>query len=445
VPLPHRTSESDPALPSGFEDIVRIVDRYVVDRQKGVPTRQRRARHRLPALLFTRERAAGAASDDPTTVGMPVPASAAGRGEPDPELSALVHVYHRRLVRLTSDETGHLASLAPHAIVDEDLLTCDPPGEDAGGQDGPHVRLLDRVARQFGTTMPDGSGTLRLTEFHVCLAVLRATTAAGDERRALRDHVYEKCAWKFGFTAEASDLGNELGAKRWPAAITKAFTTLLARLWRRLYGRRIDRGRRYRWVGRMLDEPGRSFLNTSMSLRDAHVRSRSQGQADDGAAADPGVAAARSAAAAVAARAEAVVRQILLTALIHDLTRAARPPVWSVRRPRRRWPFVLLLPTVGGEDSPSRRLLNSFSAVSEETTTCPLFVLGAATADIPPYAAGLPRPGIPGQGARPSDQGTTARAVGSLLAAGACGQPVEAVCRVFKVERCGGVRGPGGW
>ncbi|MFD8307837.1 hypothetical protein ACFV29_36740 [Streptomyces sp. NPDC059690] len=432
MPLPHRTSESDLVLPSGFDDIVRVIDRYVVDRRTGVPSRRRSARHRLPALLFTREPAAGATSEGAATVG--IAADDARRGEPDPALSALVHVYHHRLVRLGTGETGHLASLVPHAIVDEDLLSCAPSGEDADGQDGSHVRLLDRVARQLRATMPDGSGTLRLPEFDVCLAVLRATIPAGDvteERRVLRDHVYDKCAWKFGFAAEVSALGNELGAKRW-SAITKLFTTPLAWLWRWLYGRRIDRGRRFRWVGGMLDEPGRSFLNASMSLRDAHVRSRSQGRADEGTTADPGVAAAsaRSAASAVAARDEAVVRQILLTALIHDLARAARPPVWSVRKPRRRWPFVLLLPTVGGEDSPSRRLLNSFSAVSEETASCPLFVLGAATADIPPYAAGLPRPGISGQGVRPGGQGATARAVGSLLAAAASGQPAEAVCTV---------------
>ncbi|MGW2831678.1 hypothetical protein [Streptomyces sp. NPDC001286] len=432
MPLPHRTSESDLVLPSGFEDIVRVVDRYVADRRTGVPTRHRRARHRLPALLFTRERAPGAPPEGDTRVG--VAAGDAGRGEPDPALSALVHVYHHRLVRLGSGETGHLASLAPHAIVDEDLLTCEPSGENADEPDGPHVRLLDRVARQLRATMPDGSGTLRLPEFDVCLAALRAGIAAGDvteERRALRDHVYDKCAWKFGFAAEVSALGNELGAKRW-SAITKVITTPLAWLWRWLYGRRIDRGRRFRWVGGMLDEPGRSFLNASMSLRDAHVRSRAQGRADEGTPADPGAAAAtaRSAASAVAARDEAVVRQILLTALIHDLARAARPPVWSVRGPRRRWPFVLLLPTVGGEDSPSRRLLNSFSAVAEETAICPLFVLGAATADIPQYAVALPRPGIPSQGLRPGGQSATARAVGSLLAAGACGQPVEAVCTV---------------
>ncbi|MER7679193.1 hypothetical protein [Streptomyces sp. NPDC096934] len=431
MPLPHRTSESDLVLPSGFDDIVRVVDRHVVDRRTGVPTTHRRARHRLPALLFTRERPTGTTSEGPTTGG--VTADDAGRGEPDPALSALVHVYHHRLVRLATDETGHLVSLAPHAIVDEDLLGCEPSGDDTGAQDGPHVRLLDRVARQLRTTMPDGSGTLRLPEFDVCLAVLRATIAAGDvaeERRSLRDHVYDKCARKFGFAAEVSAIGNELGAKRW-SAIIKVFTTPLAFLWRWLYGRRIDRGRRFRWVGGMLDEPGRSFLNASMSLRDAQVRSRSQARADEGTTADAGAAAsARSAASAMAARDEAVVRQVLLTALIHDLARAARPPVWSVRGPRRRWPFVLLLPTVGGEDSPSRRLLNSVAAVSEETAVCPLFVLGAATTDIPPYAAALPRPGIPGQGVRSGGPGATARAVGTLLAAGASGHPVEAVCTV---------------
>ncbi|MCT9007736.1 hypothetical protein [Streptomyces rhizosphaerihabitans] len=429
MPQPHRTDEHDLVLPSGFDDIVRVIDRYVVDRRAGIPPGRQSARHRLPALLLTREAAA-----DPIAEGGPGAGLAAddtGRGGPDPALSALVHVYHHRLLRLSTGETGHLASLAPHALVDEELLACDHPGEDAEGQDGPHVRLLDRVARQLRVTMPDGSGTLRLTEFDACLSVLRAAVVAGDvadERRALRDRIYDKYAWRFGFASEVTALGEELGAKQW-SAITKLVTTPLAWLWRWSYGVRIDRGARLRWVGGMLDEPGRSFLNAAMSLRDAHVRSRAQDRADQGAPADAGAAAAsaRSAVSAVSARDEAVVRQVLLTALLHDLTRAARPPVWSVRRPRRRWPFVLLLPTVGGDDSPSRKLLNSFSAVSEDVGTCPLLVLGAATADIPPYAVGLPRAGVPSQGIRHGAHGTTAQTVASLLAAGASGQPVEAV------------------
>ncbi|MFF2368695.1 hypothetical protein ACFVU0_39125 [Streptomyces sp. NPDC058122] len=430
MPQPHRTNENDLVLPSGFDDIVRVIDRYVVDRRNGAPHGRQSPGHRLPALLFTREPAPGGTTSGTTPAGAATPDT--GQGEPDPALSALVHAYHHRLVRLSTGETGHLASLAPHALVDEELLACEHPGEDTDRPEGPHVRLLDRVARQLRVTMPDGSGTLRLTEFDACLSVLRADIADGDvrdERRALRDRIYDKYAWKFGFAAEVTALGEELGARQW-SAITRLVTTPLAWLWRWSYGVRIDRGARFRWVGGMLDEPGRSFLNAALSLRDAHLRSRAQDRADREAGADagaPAAAAARSAASAVSARDEAVVRQVLLTALLHDLARAARPPVWSARRPRRRWPFVLLLPTVGGDDSPSRKLLNSFSAVSEEPGTCPLLVLGAATADIPPYAVALPRPGIPGQNARPSTYGATALAVASVLAAGASGHPAEAV------------------
>ncbi|MER5472023.1 hypothetical protein [Streptomyces sp. NPDC002685] len=439
MPQPHRTDEHDLVLPCGFDDIVRVIDRYVVDRRTGIPPRRQSSRHRLPALLFAREQAADPAAAGGSPAG--VATDDTGRGEPDPALSALVHVYHHRLVRLSTGETGHLASLAPHALVDEELLACDRPGEDGEGQDGPHVRLLDRVARQLRVTMPDGSGTLRLTEFDACLSVLRADVVPGDvtdERRALRDTIYDKYAWKFGFAAEVTRLGEELGAKQW-SAITKLVTTPLAWLWRWSYGVRIDRGARFRWVGGMLDEPGRSFLNAAMSLRDAHLRSRAQDRAGQEAPADEDApaAAAMSAVSAVAARDEAVVRQVLLTALIHDLARAARPPVWSVRRPRRRWPFVLLLPTVGGDGSPSRRLLNSFFAVSEDVGTCPLLVLGAATGDLPPYAVGLPRHGGPFHGTRHSGNGTTvttAQAVASLLAEGASGQPVEAV-RVVPLSR----------
>lgn len=429
MPQSHRTDEHDLVLPSGFDDIVRVIDRHVADRRAGTPTGRRASRHRFPALLLAREAAADAGTAGTTAAS--VAADDTGRGAPDPALSALVHVYHHRLVRLGTGETGHLASLAPHALVDEELLACERPAEDDAGSDGPHVRLLDRVARQFRATMPDGSGTLRLPEFDACLSVLRADITPGDvtdERRALRDRIYDKYAWKFGFAAEVTRLGEELGPRQW-SAITKVVTTPLAWLWRWSYGLRVDRGARFRWVGAMLDEPGRSFLNSAMSLRDAHLRSRAQERAGREAPVDatPAAASALSAASAVSARDEAVVRQVLLTALVHDLARAARPPVWSVRRPRRRWPFVLLLPTVAGDDSPSRKLLNSFAAVAEDVGTCPLLVLGAATADIPPYAVPLPRHTIPVQGTRHLDTGSTAQAVASLLAAGAAGRPVDAV------------------
>ncbi|MFG2454842.1 hypothetical protein [Streptomyces sp. NPDC048512] len=429
MPQSHRTDEYDLVLPSGFDDIVRVIDRHVADRQAGTPTGRRTSRHRFPALLLAREAtaepgvmAATAATATPDDT---------GRGLPDPALSALVTLYHQRLLRLGTGETGHLASLAPHALVDEELLAGERPGEDDPGSDGPHVRLLDRVARQFRATMPDGSGTLRLPEFDACLSVLRADIAPGDvtdERRALRDRIYDKYAWKFGFAAEVTRLGEELGPRQW-TAITKVVTTPLAWLWRWSYGLRVDRGTRFRWVGAMLDEPGRSFLNSAMSLRDAHLRSRAQERAGREAPADatPAAASALYAASAVSARDEAVVRQVLLTALVHDLARAARPPIWSARRPRRRWPFVLLLPTVGGDDSPSRKLLNSFAAVAEDLGTCPLLVLGAATADLPPYAVPLPRHTVPVQGSRHLDTGSTAQAVASLLAAGAAGRPVDAV------------------
>ncbi|MEW2042166.1 hypothetical protein AB0885_34905, partial [Streptomyces sp. NPDC005534] len=208
MPQSHRTDEHDLVLPSGFDDIVRVIDRHVADRRAGTPTGRRASGHRFPALLLAREAAADAGTVGTTAVS--VPADDTGRGAPDPALSALVHVYHHRLVRLGTGETGHLASLAPHALVDEELLACERPAEDDAGSDGPHVRLLDRVARQFRATMPDGSGTLRLPEFDACLSVLRADITPGDvtdERRALRDRIYDKYAWKFGFAAEVTRLG----------------------------------------------------------------------------------------------------------------------------------------------------------------------------------------------------------------------------------------------
>lgn len=120
MPQSHRTDEYDLVLPSGFDDIVRVIDRHVADRQAGTPTGRRTSRHRLPALLLARE-----ATADPGVMGATAATATpddTGRAASDPALSAVVHAYQHRLVRLGSGETGHLASLAPHALVNEELL-----------------------------------------------------------------------------------------------------------------------------------------------------------------------------------------------------------------------------------------------------------------------------------------------------------------------------------
>ncbi|MFF9810654.1 hypothetical protein ACF1G5_37085 [Streptomyces coeruleorubidus] len=389
--------EQQLVLPVGFDEIVRVIDRYVADRRAGLPRLSRSRGRRLPALLLARE-----PDGDP----------AAGTAEPDPGLTALVLAYGQRLVSSAGNvTTRHLASLAPHAVIDDLRLIRGGAREDVVG--GPHVLLLEDVARQLRTSMPEGAGTLRLPEFDTCLAVLRADLPPGDaeeERQALRDMLCDRYTRPFQPAAETAQLGEAVGGK-W-GAVLQLLTALPGGLRRLSYGIRLDR--RHPWVGRMLGQTGRSFLNAAGELRAAHQHTLAQDVAEIR----------HPEAASLAARDEAVVRQVLLTALIRDLAKAARPRLWSRLRPRRRWAFVLLLPTVGGEGSACRKFLDTYAAVARDNGSSPLLVLGAATDELPSYAAGPPRQTV--QGGAP-DARRAGRAAAALFSAAVAGRAADAV------------------
>ncbi|AKJ08632.1 hypothetical protein ABB07_00815 [Streptomyces incarnatus] len=387
-------------LPNGFDAVVRVLDRYVADRRAGLPWRVRSRGRRLPAVLLAR-----APEGDP----------AAGTAEPDPALAALVLAYGQRLLSTGHEPVQHLAGLAPHAVVDDALLARGGPREDEAG--GPHVLLLDEVARQLRTSMPDGAGALRLREFGTLLAVLRAPLPPEDDteggRKALRDMLVDREARRFQPAPGAAQLGEAVGGP-WATAVRWVTAVPAGWLWRLWYGIRVDR--QQPWLGSRLDQPGRSFLDAALALRAAHQYSRAHGTAQTR----------TPESAAMAARDEAVVRQVLLIALIHDLARAARPPAWSRRRPRRGWSFVVLLPTVGAEGSACRKFLDTYAATAGDAGPSPLLVLGAATDDIPSYAAPPPPPqAVPAQsGARAHRAGG---AVAALFSAATAGRSTEAV------------------
>ncbi|MFJ1967059.1 hypothetical protein ACIO93_00115 [Streptomyces sp. NPDC087903] len=392
--------EQQLVLPVGFDKVVQVIDRYVADRQTGRPRLAQSRGHRLPALLLARE---------------PDGATAAGTAAvPDPGLTALVLAYRQRLVSSTNEPDRYLASLAPHAVVDDARLARTGPQEDPAG--APHVRLLEDVAFQLRASMPEGAGPLRLPEFDTCLAVLRAVLPPGaeEERQALQSVLCDRFTQRFQAPPNAARLGDAVGG-RWGALFRLLTVVPAGWLWRNWYGMRIDR--HHPWVGRMLNQAGRSFLNAAAALRAAHHHTLAQDPAEPG----------HPEAAALAVRDEAVVRQILLTALIRDLVKAARPRVWSRRRPRRRWAFVLLLPTVGGEGSACRKFLDTYAAVVRDTGTSPLLVLGAATAELPSYAAGLLRPVLPAQQPAIPDARRAEEAPAALFAAAAAGRATEAV------------------
>ncbi|MET7683057.1 hypothetical protein [Streptomyces sp. NPDC005423] len=357
-------------LPAGFEEVVWAIDRYVSDRQSGLPRRTPFREHRLPALLLARE------SEDGT---------ATGGAEPDPGLAPLVLSYGQRLVSPADCPSPHRSSGAPHAVVDDVRLA-----REHGVSDRP-VRLLDDVARQLRTSVPDGAGTLRLPEFDTVLSVLRAELVPGDaeqERTALREMLCDRVARRFQPAARTAQLG-EVAGGRLGAALRLVAVVPAGRLWRGWYGLRVDR--HHPWMGRMLDQPGRSFLAAAAQLRAAQRHLVAHGLAETP---PPG-------AVAAASRDGAMIRQVLLTALLRDLTRAARPAVWSRLRPRRRWACVVLLPTVGGEGSSCRTFLDTYAAVVRDAGASPLLVLGAATEELPSYAAAPPPPALPAQAGAP--------------------------------------------
>ncbi|MER7462334.1 hypothetical protein [Streptomyces sp. NPDC097981] len=82
---------------------------------------------------------------------------------------------------------------------------------------------------------------------------------------------------------------------------------------------------------------------------------------------------------------EALVQRMLLMALLNDLSGAASPSRFWVLRARRR-PFVLLLPEVGQEGAPIRRLLDTYADISRTEPAAPLMVLGAVAGEAPSYA-----------------------------------------------------------
>ncbi|MFF9408183.1 hypothetical protein ACF1B0_22065 [Streptomyces anandii] len=389
------------ALPEGFDSVIRVLDRYVADRRAGLSWRGGSRPCRLPAVLLAREPA-----DNP-----------AGPAEPDPALASLILAYRQRLLSTGGDPAQHLSGLAPHALLDAALLARGGPREDDAG--GPHVLLLEEVARQLRASMPDGAGRLRLREFGTLLSVLRAPLPGADDtesdRKAMRDMLVDRCARRFQPAAGTVRLG-EVGGP-WAVALRWVTSVPVGWLWRLWYGIRLDR--RHPWLGCHLNQPGRSFLGAALALRAAHQYSRAHQTAQTR----------PPESAAMATRDEAVVRQVLLIALLHDLAKAARPPIWSMHRPRRKWAFVLLLPSVGGERSACRKFLDAYAATAADAGPSPLLVLGAATDEIPSYAA--PPPTALHSGSRVHRAGL---ATASLMSATVSGRTTETV-RVLPLPR----------
>ena len=259
------------------------------------------------------------------------------------------------------DNAGESA-LLPHVLLSEV-----PPGEE-----GTESRSIEKLADGLHAAMPTGTGSLRFRSLTLCRDILEATPTATEprERRAkLLDHLYGQHSlrqrWARPFaqldaaqaTASAGAIGPVL-QMLWP------ILRFVPQWW---FGQRLAHGRRLRWLTKRLQTtygtPSPDFLTNALQLTaDKHP--------------DP-----------------AVVEPILMSALLHDLEAALRRP-WlrqlSVRRRRRRWPFVVLLRCTTDPASPLRSLLNTYADVVREDRTSPLLVVASVPGERPAFARDLP-------------------------------------------------------
>ncbi|MEV7969654.1 hypothetical protein AB0O34_27295 [Sphaerisporangium sp. NPDC088356] len=327
---PDAEEVGDEFLPRGIQYLVKQIDAFAVRRPNN---------RRLPVILLKR--------DSRPTMTEPVA---------DTTATQMIVRYRDRLRRRSTDLVG----LVPHAFIDDAGL---PRGR-AGGQDGAgepetHIVLLKRMAKQLERSMPPGSGRLRLPRFHTCLKILNTTAGDGPApRRRLRDRLYEDLAERRPWLGVLAKLADAQGKNALTGFPLRVFEMLVVGLPRWVYGVWLSRGRAWRWVGPELRIPGGDFLKVALEI------------AEDGDFRDD----------------DALVQRILLMALLRDLDKAVRPSRFWIYRARRPWPFVLLLGSVGDEDTPSRSFLDTYVGAAPAETSSPLMVLGAVTGKVPSYA-----------------------------------------------------------
>ncbi|WP_158939469.1 ABC transporter substrate-binding protein [Streptomyces sp. NRRL S-87] len=286
----------------------------------------------------------------------------------DPAESWRTHASTGRTVileyrdRLRDTEQTPAVDLVPHALVeDDDASPRDAlPGEEDRDPPGQHVQLLDAVVEQLESAMPPGAGELRLPRFHTCRAALDVRVGAGPtaaRRRRLRDALYAQLLLRRPLLNALAGLAGATGGNFVSAAWSSLVQLLVVGLPRRVYGLWLSRRGTLRWLGSRRPK-GANFLRVALTVTPAGT-SRSN---------------------------HALIQRMLLMALLNDLSRAARPSWLWVHRARRRWPFVLLLPDVGGEGTPVRQLLDTYADIARTERPAPLMVLGAVSDEPPSYA-----------------------------------------------------------
>lgn len=295
----------------------------------------------------------------------------------DPAPDGTVRESTARTVILDYEKRLYLAGrdpkvrLVPHALLEEGEFT---PQDAAHGGPAravvePHVAVLDAIAGQL-VSMPPGAGRIRLPRYDTCRAALNATVdvvAPDAGVRQLRDELYRTLLLRRGgLDALAQLAGNAPDApvaSLWAGVIQ----FLGVRVPRSLYGLWLRRRRTLRWVGSRHPD-GANFLRMALSIT---TWGNSRHSPD-------------------------LIQRMLFMALLGDLSKAVTPSRFWVYRARRRWSFVLLLPDIGEEGTPIRRLLDTYADIARNEPPAPLMVLGGVSGQPPSYAQPLaPDPGDP--------------------------------------------------
>lgn len=303
------------ALPpiEGIPDLVGVLDALVEQRPRGEPP--------LPALLFEGEHA-----------------------------DALVLGFGDRL----RDSSGE--PVVPHAII--------RGRRGAAGDDD--IAFFDHVANEISRAAPAGMGRIDLPEYWTVRDILDVATTRRryrEQRRELRDRLYARrrqaqpvVEWLDNLVS--SSTSNR--AVRFGQALLRPVALDLPRL---VFGRRLARGRRFRWFTEQISRvTGRSddFIAAALSL--THNGPEREN--------------------------DTLVRRVLVLALLRDIDAAFRPSLVSPRQRRRVTPLVLLLPAVG-LDEPAHRFLDTLGGLSGEVTRGTSLVLAALAGgtEVPPMLA----------------------------------------------------------
>lgn len=281
----------------------------------------------------------------------------------------VVRGYRNRLINW---RIGGREGLVPYAVATDDKAV--PPDDAVRAAPG-YGPLLEHIASELQFSMPRKAGRLRLPLFYTCLQVARSGAAGSlpAVRTALVDELYEDLCRRRPWLA---------GLGRWadsmPGFLLPVADTVLQAPLRSLYRLWLTRTRHLRWFTdefiRAKSTPAGNFLDAACRLvPDKRTRPPA------------GVRTALDRKQAEAARQETgLIQRLLLQALLRDLDRATRPNPLSVRRTRRRWPFVLLLLRMGGPNTPVRELYGDYVNIVQSISASPLLVFGALADTAPP-------------------------------------------------------------